>query len=388
MADRVDWGDYQKPSNPEEAKELVGKLRTVIANKVCIDCPAKNPTWASLTYGIFVCQDCSGQHRNLGVHLSFVRSAVLDGWEPDQAWRMVHGGNEKARKFFKAHGISDMDISRKYATTAAKQYKQQLDKIVAGKQAGWTSVTAAGDGKESPADRPGTAGSIGYQSPTQEEDTVVYTAPAPAAAPRPAGGYAGGAKKKGKGLGGLGGAKKVQAGTIKVASDKQAAQSGLLPAAQKAPEVDAPIDLAEAARERERVQQAEASGISQESSFDYSAPAHSTASFDAPATTTNTTTTGPPAKAKGRYYGIGSGGIDMGNDTIRDDAVGSVSYARTTEGPDYTGFGSSGAPVASSGPDLSDAAAAVGEQVSNFKSWFGDATSSAGDKIKNFLDEL
>ncbi|XVF66730.1 hypothetical protein PTKIN_Ptkin10aG0061000 [Pterospermum kingtungense] len=59
-------------------------LQKVCGNDKCADCGAPEPDWASLNLGVLVCIECSGVHRNLGVHISKVRSLTLDVkvWEP------------------------------------------------------------------------------------------------------------------------------------------------------------------------------------------------------------------------------------------------------------------------------------------------------------------
>ena len=63
-------------------------------NKECADCTAKNPKWAAYNWGIFICHNCSGKHRNLGTGVSKVRSINLDRWRPEQFECMK--GNAKA----------------------------------------------------------------------------------------------------------------------------------------------------------------------------------------------------------------------------------------------------------------------------------------------------
>lgn len=108
------------------------KLKLKSENKMCFDCNTKNPTWASVTYGIFLCIDCSAVHRSLGVHISFVRSTNLDSWTPEQLKIMSFGGNSRAQIFFKQHGWTDGGkIEAKYTSRAAELYRQILTKEVA-----------------------------------------------------------------------------------------------------------------------------------------------------------------------------------------------------------------------------------------------------------------
>ena len=72
-------------------------------NKNCADCHGRQPTWASVNIGVFVCLTCSGIHRSLGVHISQVRSTTLDTWTPEQvSFIRDVGGNAPCSRFWEA----------------------------------------------------------------------------------------------------------------------------------------------------------------------------------------------------------------------------------------------------------------------------------------------
>lgn len=111
----------------ELSQALLRKLRAKQENQTCFDCNAAQPTWASPTYGVFICLNCSATHRGMGVHISFVRSTILDEWTEEQIAKMTAGGNAKARAFFRSHGVDESKRGEaKYKTKAAEQYRASL----------------------------------------------------------------------------------------------------------------------------------------------------------------------------------------------------------------------------------------------------------------------
>uniref|UniRef100_A0A3Q4GAG3 Small ArfGAP2 n=1 Tax=Neolamprologus brichardi TaxID=32507 RepID=A0A3Q4GAG3_NEOBR len=80
---------------------VLNSLLALEENKYCADCESKGPRWASWNLGIFICIRCAGIHRNLGVHISKVKSVNLDQWTQEQV-QVREMGNAKAKRLYEA----------------------------------------------------------------------------------------------------------------------------------------------------------------------------------------------------------------------------------------------------------------------------------------------
>ncbi|CAJ0609346.1 unnamed protein product, partial [Cylicocyclus nassatus] len=91
-----------KKNEQDRLHSFIVELLREEENKHCADCLAKQPRWASWNLGVFICIKCAGIHRNMGVHISKVKSVNLDSWTAEQVQSMRLMGNAKAKQVYES----------------------------------------------------------------------------------------------------------------------------------------------------------------------------------------------------------------------------------------------------------------------------------------------
>ncbi|KAL0970474.1 hypothetical protein UPYG_G00242550 [Umbra pygmaea] len=105
--EKVEWIEAVQEAIAETLSdyEVAEKIWFNASNRVCADCRAPQPEWASVNLCVVICKKCAGQHRFLGPSLSKVRSLKLDSsiWSNELVELFLEVGNKNANSFWAAN---------------------------------------------------------------------------------------------------------------------------------------------------------------------------------------------------------------------------------------------------------------------------------------------
>nr|XP_020730851.1 arf-GAP with SH3 domain, ANK repeat and PH domain-containing protein 1 isoform X3 [Odocoileus virginianus texanus] len=106
-------------------KAIIEDVQRLPGNDVCCDCGSAEPTWLSTNLGILTCIECSGIHREMGVHISRIQSLELDKLGTSELLLAKNVGNNSFNDIMEANlpspspkptPSSDMTVRKEYIT--------------------------------------------------------------------------------------------------------------------------------------------------------------------------------------------------------------------------------------------------------------------------------
>ncbi|XP_042338992.1 arf-GAP with SH3 domain, ANK repeat and PH domain-containing protein 2-like, partial [Plectropomus leopardus] len=134
-------GDQDEGENnivQELTRAIVGEVKRMSGNDGCCDCGAAGPTWLSTNLGVLICIECSGIHREMGVHYSRIQSLDLDVLGTSELLLAKNVGNASFNEIMEAdlsvqdvtkpNPSSDMQMRKDYITAkyTEKRFARRL----------------------------------------------------------------------------------------------------------------------------------------------------------------------------------------------------------------------------------------------------------------------
>ncbi|XP_070698192.1 arf-GAP with SH3 domain, ANK repeat and PH domain-containing protein 2 [Pempheris klunzingeri] len=87
-------------------RAITDDIRRMPGNSNCCDCGAPDPGWLSTNLGILTCIECSGIHREMGVHVSRIQSLSLDSLGTSDLLLARNVGNSGFNEILEANLLS------------------------------------------------------------------------------------------------------------------------------------------------------------------------------------------------------------------------------------------------------------------------------------------
>ncbi|KAM9410754.1 arf-GAP with SH3 domain, ANK repeat and PH domain-containing protein 1 [Pholidichthys leucotaenia] len=87
-------------------RAITDDIRRMPGNNSCCDCGAPDPGWLSTNLGILTCIECSGIHREMGVHVSRIKSLSLDSLGTSDLLLARNVGNSGFNEILEANLLS------------------------------------------------------------------------------------------------------------------------------------------------------------------------------------------------------------------------------------------------------------------------------------------
>ncbi|XP_061562915.1 arf-GAP with SH3 domain, ANK repeat and PH domain-containing protein 2b [Cololabis saira] len=138
MAFKGDQDEGENNIVQELTKAIVAEVKKMNGNDRCCDCGAAAPTWLSTNLGVLICIECSGIHREMGVHYSRIQSLDLDVLGTSELLLAKNVGNASFNEILEAdlstqnvtkpEPTSDMQMRKDYITAkyTEKRFAQRL----------------------------------------------------------------------------------------------------------------------------------------------------------------------------------------------------------------------------------------------------------------------